>query len=172
MHYEEIIKKLEAPKNPISRKTIDRIFELGILIKSIFGFFEVLAGIVLAVSGRLAVNNFIIALTQQEILEDPNDFIANYLIAAGNSFYAGGNVFAIVYLIFHGVVNISLAVALLKNKIWAYPWAIVGFSGFIFYQVFRYFHAHSQLLLFLTIFDVLVVLVIWLEYRRRVRKSK
>lgn len=149
------------------RKIIDRAFELGILVKSLFGFFEVLAGIVVAFSGRLIVDNFIIALAQQEIAEDPNDFIASYLIKTANSFYLDGHVFAIVYLIFHGLVNISLAVALLKNKIWAYYWAAVGFSIFIIYQVFRYFHTYSLSLLILTIFDIFIVSIILLEYNRK-----
>jgi len=154
------------------KKTIDKIFELGIFIKSIFGFFEILAGIVLAISGRLVVNNLIIALTQQEISEDPNDFIANHLMAAANSFSAGGNIFAIVYLIFHGAVNIFLAIALLKNKIWAYPWAIAGFSLFIFYQGFRYFHTHFPLLLSLTVFDIFFVFVVWLEYKKKLSRRR
>jgi uncharacterized membrane protein len=154
-------------KNILSKKIIDRTFEVGILIKSFFGVFEILAGIVFAISGRLAINNLIIALTQQEISDDPNDFIANYLIKTANNFSTGTHIFAIVYLIFHGIINIFLAIALLKNKIWAYPWAITGFSIFIIYQVFRYFHTHSLLLLFLTLFDIFIVSVILLEYNNK-----
>jgi len=155
----------------VIKKTIDKIFELGILIKSFFGIFEVLAGLVLAVSGRLIINNLIVALTQQEISEDPNDFIANYLVRAVNNFSVGAHIFAVVYLIFHGLVNIFLAIVLLKNKIWAYPWAVTAFSIFIIYQVFRYFHTHSLLLLFLTIFDAFIVFIIWLEYKRKYKKQ-
>jgi len=147
----------------INKKIIDKIFEIGILIKSFFGFFEILAGFILAISGRLSINNLIIALTQQEILPDPNDFFANYLI----SFFTGGHTFAIIYLIFHGAVNIFLAIALLKNKIWFYPWAAAGFGVFIIYQVFRYFHTYSLLLLFLSIFDFFIVSVILLEYKNK-----
>ena len=58
----------------INKKILDRIFELGILIKSLFGFFEILAGIIFAISGKLIVNNIIIAFAQQEIADDKNDF--------------------------------------------------------------------------------------------------
>ena len=152
------------------KKIIDKIFEIGILIKSFFGFFEVLTGIVIATSGRLIVNNLIIALTQQEILDDPNDFFANYLIKISNNFFANSHIFAIVYLIFHGLVNIFLAMALLKNKIWIYPWAAAGFSAFITYQIFRYFHTYSILLLFLTLFDFFIVSIILLEYNNKRKK--
>jgi uncharacterized membrane protein len=157
-------------KNIINKKLIDKAFELGILIKSIFGFFEILAGIILAISGKLVIDNLIIVLTKQEILEDPSDFIADYLIKASNSLAVGSHFFAVIYLIFHGVVNIFLAISLLKNKIWAYPWAIVGFSVFIIYQIFRYIHTFSPLLLILIVFDLFVVTVIWLEYKRKKNK--
>jgi len=159
-------------KNIFNKKFIDRIFEIGILLKSFFGIFEVLAGIIFAISGRLMVNNLIIALTQQEISEDPNDFFANFLIRTTSNFSVGSHIFAVVYLIFHGLVNIFLAVSLLKNKIWAYPWAISGFGIFIIYQVFRYFHTYSPLLLFLTIFDIFIVSIILLEYRKNRNKTR
>src|ERR1035437_2186272 len=120
----------------INKKLIDKVFDIGILIKSFFGVFEVLVGIILAISGRLIIDNLIVALTQQEISEDPSDFIANYLIKNANNFFTNSHIFAVVYLILHGIINIFLAIALLKNKIWAYPWAMAGFGLFIIYQVF------------------------------------
>jgi len=98
------------------------------MVKSLFGFFEILAGILLAISGKFIVDNLILAVAQQEIIEDPHDFVLITLIKISNSFYTTGHIFAVFYLIFHGVVNIFLAIALLKNKIWAYPWAMVGFG--------------------------------------------
>ena len=84
----------------ISKRILDKIFELVISIKAFFGFFEILAGIVFAISGKLAINNFIINLAQQEILEDKYDFITNYLITITNNISAGTYIFAVIYLIF------------------------------------------------------------------------
>ena len=148
-------------------KLIDKIFEIGILIKSFFGIFEVLAGIVLAVSGKLIMDNIIVAFTQQEVIDDPYDFFANYLVKVANNFSTGTHIFAVVYLIFHGVVNLFLAIALLKDKMWAYPWAVAGFGVFIIYQFYRYFHTYSPMLLILTAFDIFIVLMIFLEYNRK-----
>ena len=154
------------------RELIDKIFDVGILLKAVFGVFEVLSGILLAISGSLVINNFIIDLAQQEISEDPNDLIANFLINTSNNFYYNAHIFAIVYLIAHGVINIFLTVSLLKNKIWAYPWAIILFGAFIVYQLYRFFHTFSLPLLFLTLFDIFIVLVIWLEWNRKKIKAK
>ncbi len=149
------------------RKAIDRTFEISVLLKAFFGFFEILGGILFAVSDRFIMNNFIISIAQQEIAQDPNDLIANFLIKSANNLANGTQVFAVVYLIFHGVVNIFLAISLLKNKIWAYPWAMALFSFFVIYQVYRYFHTYSFELLFLMLFDVFIVFIIWLEYKRK-----
>ena len=158
-------------KNIFSKNLIDKTFEIVILIKSFFGFFEILAGIIFAVSGNLIINNIIIAFAQQEIADDPNDLVANLLINSVNDFYAGTYLFAVIYLILHGVINLFLAIALAKNKTWAYPWAMAGFSSFIVYQTYRYFHTYSSMLLILTMLDVFVVLVIFLEYRKKKRKK-
>ncbi|MCX6721732.1 MAG: DUF2127 domain-containing protein [Candidatus Staskawiczbacteria bacterium] len=152
------------------KKIIEKIFEIGILIKSFFGFFEILTGIFIAVSGEMLIDNFLINMAMDEIARDPNDFIATHFIYMAVGIYSGAKIFAILYLIIHGVINISLAVALVKNKIWAYPWAIAGFGVFIIYQFYKYFHTHSMVLLVLTVFDIFFVFIIFLEYRRLNKK--
>ena len=157
--------------NDYLNKIIDKIFDVGVLIKCFFGFFEIAAGFVIAVSGKLLVSNLIIAMTRSEIAEDPNDFFANFLIKMGNSFSAA-HFFAVIYLILHGAINIFLGIALLKNKLWAYPLAFAGYGIFIVYQFYRFFYTQSFLLLFLTIFDIFVVLFVFLEYNNKRIKSK
>jgi uncharacterized membrane protein len=65
-------------------------------------------------------------------------------------------------LLLHGVVKIVLVAALLKDKIWAYPWMLAFLLVFIVYQTYRMTFAFSIGLLGLTIFDLVVV---WLTYR-------
>jgi uncharacterized membrane protein len=55
--------------------------------------------------------------------------------------------------------------ALLKNKLWAYPLAMIIFGAFIIYQLYRFTLTHSIGLIALSIFDVAVVWLIRLEYR-------
>jgi len=148
-------------------RLIDKIFEIGVLIKALFGFFEIFGGILFSISGQKIVDSFILKLAQQEIAEDPSDLIANYIIKLTNDFSLGTQIFASFYLISHGIVNIFLAVFLLKGRLWAYPTAIGFFSAFILYQVYRFFHTYSLLLLLLIVFDIFVVSVIWLEYKKR-----
>ena len=153
------------------RKLIDKIFDVGVLLKALFGFFEILGGILITVSGGRIINNFLIDMAMDEIARDPNDFLATHFINWSVGIYSDARFFAIFYLLIHGAINIFLAAALLRNKIWAYPWAVAGFGAFIFYQLYKYIHTHSSLILFLTIFDIFIVLVIYLEYKRKIRKT-
>jgi uncharacterized membrane protein len=65
----------------------------------------------------------------------------------------------------HGIVKLFLVVGLLRNKLWAYPAAIVVFVLFIAYQLYRLSSAPSPLLVLLTVFDVVVIGLTWHEYR-------
>lgn len=152
-------------------KIIDKLFEIGVWIKAVFGFFEILGGMLFALSGQMIVDNIIIYFAQQEIMEDPNDLLANYLIKFANDFSFNTQIFAVAYLLFHGAVNILLVVFLLKNKIWFFPWAIGLLGGFVIYQVYRYFHTYSPLLLLIIMFDIFFISIVWLEYKKKKRKK-
>ncbi len=151
------------------RKIIDDGFDIGILLKLIHGFFEILSGIFLITPWRAVTDSAIFLLTREEIAEDPRDIVANYLIGLGNSISGGVNLFAVFYLLFHGAINTALAIALFKKKIWAYPVAIVIFGLFIIYQTYRFFYTHSFALLILTLFDIIIVVFVALEYRKKIK---
>lgn len=105
-------------------------------------------------------------LTQHELSEDPRDWIANYLLNSTHHLTRGVTVFAASYLLWHGIVKIGLVTALLLKRRWAYPSAIAAFFLFLVYQLYRYSHTHSPELLVLSIVDVLVIILTWIEYRR------
>lgn len=153
------------------KKIVDDAFHWGVTIKFLIGLGEAVVGIIFAFFGKFIVNNFIVVLARQEIAENPHDLIANFLIKSAGEFSAGSHIFAVAYLLIHAAVNIFLAVSLLKNKLWAYPTAIVAFGIFIFYQFYRYLHTNSPLLLLFTIFDLFIIVVVWLEYKNRVLKK-
>ncbi len=152
-------------------KLIDETFDVGVLLKFLHGFFEIVGGLFLATPGRQITDNFIVALTRGEISEDPKDLIANYLIKLGDQVSGNVNFFAVFYLLLHGLINAGLAIALLKNKLWAYPLALSTFLIFIVYQIYRYIYTHSLLLLLLTLFDAFLVVVVYLEYKKKINKN-
>lgn len=154
------------------RRLIGTVFETGVLIKSFIGVFELLGGVLFAFSGDLVANNFIIYMAQQEVAEDPNDFIATHVISAANDLQPNANIFPVIYLISHGIINILLSMALFRNKMWAFPLAIFGFGFFIVYQIYRYLHTYSLALLALTLFDIFLLVFVWLQYKNRTARVK
>jgi uncharacterized membrane protein len=95
------------------------------------------------------IHRFIVELTHNEL-----------------SLSAGAERFAALYLLSHGVIKVVLVYALLKGKLWAYPWAMAVFAGFGVYQIYRYFVHPSGWLIALTVLDVAVILLTWAEWRR------
>ncbi|MFY9584809.1 MAG: DUF2127 domain-containing protein [Candidatus Acidiferrales bacterium] len=80
---------------------------------------------------------------------------------------SGGKHFASVYLLSHGVVKLVLVVALFWNKLWAYPLMIIMLAAFIFYQLYRFALTHSLVMILLTLFDLVVIVLTWLEYGKQ-----
>jgi uncharacterized membrane protein len=56
---------------------IHQIFEAGILLKGAHALIECLGGIALALVSTGSIANFVNAITQEELIEDPNDFICS-----------------------------------------------------------------------------------------------
>ncbi|HEO8208653.1 TPA: DUF2127 domain-containing protein, partial [Streptococcus agalactiae] len=48
----------------------------------------------------------------------------------------------------------------------AYPLSILVFVGFIIFQLREYFSSHSILMIFLCVFDVIMIILTWLEYQK------
>ena len=141
---------------------LDRAFAVGIILKGLDGVLEVVGGFLLLVVSPATIDQVSRALTQHELSEDPHDFLATHLLHAAGSLTGSSLQFGAAYLLLHGVVKIVLVAALLKDKIWAYPWMLAFLLVFIVYQIYRMTFAFSIGLLGLTIFDVVVV---WLTYR-------
>jgi uncharacterized membrane protein len=83
-----------------------------------------------------SIANFVNAITQEELIEDPNDFIATHLLAMAQHFSVNSKNFYAFYLLSHGVVKLLLVVGLLKNKLWSYPASLVVLGLFITYQLY------------------------------------
>jgi uncharacterized membrane protein len=141
---------------------LDRAFAVGIILKGLDGVLEVVGGVLLLVVSPTTIDQISRALTQHELSEDPHDFLATHVLHAAGSLTGSSLQFGAAYLLLHGLVKIVLVAALLRDKIWAYPWMIAFLIVFIVYQVYRMTFAFSIGLLGLTVFDLVVA---WLTYR-------
>lgn len=141
------------------------LFRISVWLKGLDSALEIAGGIALWTVRPEWIVRVVGLMTQDEIAEDPHDFVANHLRHAASHFSLASQHFMAIYLLGHGIVKILVAVALLRNKLWAYPVSLVVFGGFVVYQVYRFALTASSGLILLTIFDLIVMWLIWLEYR-------
>lgn len=150
----------------VSEDRVDRAFRITLWLKGADGVLELLGGLLLLVVPPDALGAFVTVLTRHELSEDPNDVIANYLLGQAANLTKSATLFGALYLISHGVIKLVLVVAVLREQLWAYPWMIAFLIVFIVYQVYRLALSPSVWLTLLTIFDVVVVVLTRIEYRR------
>lgn len=148
----------------LKQKYIDAAFEIGIAIKGIDAIFEVIGSFAILFVTHDMVVNLVTIFTHSELSEDPKDIIANTLVKFANHFSLSGQIFAFAYLFGHGAIKIFLVICLLRKKLWAYPLSIVVFSLFIIYQLYEFALNQSPWLIALTVFDAIILWLIWREY--------
>jgi uncharacterized membrane protein len=147
---------------------LDRTFAVGIIAKGLNGIIEILGGLLLLVATPDAIGTLLRALTRGELAEDPTDFLATRLLHLSDSgtLTAGGLRFAAIYLLAHGAVKVVLVAAVLRGKLWAYPWMIGFLLVFIGYQLYRIAVDPTAGMIALTIFDVVLTYLAVREWRR------
>ena len=158
----------------MAERRIHQVFKFSLFLKGAHALIECLGGLALAFVSTDAITSLVGTLTQEELLEDPKDFLASHLVQFAAQFSVSSQHFYAFYLLSHGLVKIALVIGLLRNRLWAYPASLVVMSLFIVYQLYRYSYTHSAALIVLSIFDVIVIGLIWHEYRlaRRLGPSR
>ena len=146
---------------------LDWTFAVALVLKGLDGVLELAGGIALLVVRPQDIVGWVATLTQHELSEDPHDFIATHLLRSAHHLTAGAQTFAAVYLLLHGIVKVVLVAAVLRDKLWAYPWMIAFLLVFIAYQAYRFALRPTWGMALLTVFDAFIVWLTWREYRKR-----
>ena len=149
----------------MNERRVRQIFEISVLLKGAHALIECIGGLVLAFVSTSTITNLVYALTQEELIEDPKDFVATHLLSLAQNFTVSTQRFYAFYLLSHGVIKLLLVAGLLRNKLWAYPASLVVLGLFIVYQLYRFSYTHGVGLIVLTVFDVIVMGLIWREYQ-------
>ena len=77
-----------------------------------------------------------------------------------------GTTAALVFFLPHGVVKVGLVIALLRQKLWAYPWALVAFVLFLIYQIYLVIVHQTFLMGFLVVLDIVIIWLVWREWQK------
>lgn len=148
----------------MNENRIHQIFQVSVLLKGAHALIECLGGIALALVSTSSIANFVNAITQDELIKDPNDFVATHFLTMAHNFSVQTQHFYAFYLLSHGLVKVALVVGLLREKLWAYPASLIVLALFVLYQLYRFSYTHGLGLIVLTLFDIVVMGLIWHEY--------
>ena len=153
-------------------KLVHIIFKVGLILKGLFALNEVISGIVLIIVDPALLNQMIENAINNPVLLDPSGILMRFISAHVHAFSVDSIQFAIVYLITHGLLKLVIICLLWAKKQWAYPLSIIMFIGFIIYQMYHYMSSHSAMLIFLTVIDVIMIIVTYVEYKNIKEKAK
>ncbi|MEZ4103917.1 MAG: DUF2127 domain-containing protein [Candidatus Paceibacterota bacterium] len=154
-----------------NKELTHKVFIVSIAFKGLNGIAEIIGGLVAFFVTQDTVLRIVNFLVKQELVEDPGDIISQFLIHTASTYTSTAQTFVALYLLSHGVLKVFLVHNLFKGKMWAYPVAMVVFALFGISQTIAILHKFNLGLLILTIFDLVIILLTYLEYRQ-VRQKK
>jgi uncharacterized membrane protein len=161
---------IKVKRRSINERQVHRLFQLSVILKGLNAIMEILGGIALVFINTATIEKVVGALTQEELIEDPHDFVATHLLDFAQHFSVSSEHFYALYLLSHGLIKLFLVAGLLREKLWSYPAAMCAFGLFIGYQFYRLSHIYSVGLFLLTLFDLFLVALVWHEYKLLVRR--
>ena len=153
-------------------KNWQRLFTFGIILKGINGVFEIILGLLVLLLGKAIFTGLFATLTREELLEDPNDRLVNFLGYSLNTVSENSKLFLAIYIFTHGIINIFLAIQLYRRKLKVYLIAIVLLIIFSVYQIYRIHYTHSILLTIITLWDIIFIFLTWHEYTYQTKQKK
>ena len=143
----------------------------SVLFKLGLGLAQIAAAIGLATTSRNQLIDLVALLTASETSQDPTDPLALWLMRAAEALSLQTHAFYVIYFAGHGLLNIVIAVALLARLRWSYPVSMLVLGGFVIYQIDRYFLTGSPMMIVLSLFDLLIIALVWREYRQIKRQD-
>ncbi len=144
---------------------LDKLFEGGIIIKGVTGGLEFLGGLLLFFFDPSMIHQFLVAVTQKELLQDPHDKIATFLLQSTEHLGGGSKSFVIIYLWIHATIKLIAVIGILRNQLWAYPFSLITLGLLMLYQIYSIVFVQPSIgMILLTLFDVFILWLIWREY--------
>lgn len=149
----------------MNEQRIRVIFRISVILKGLHALLEIAGGLLFYFINTTAVLTFVNYLTQNELVEDPRDYVATHMVSAAEQLTGATLSFYALYLLSHGIVKVLLVIGLLREKLIAYPISLIVMGAFIGYLLYRYSYTQAVGLLVLTVFDLIVIVLIWHEWR-------
>lgn len=144
----------------------ETLFQISMWWRIIYGFIRVLLGLAMLRLINTDISDVLYTLFQHELFEDRMDTL--YLILSQfltdhsytiTYFLAG-------YFLFWGFTDVFLSYAMLRHILWAFNVGFVLIALFICYEMYRYTHTHSVILLGVIVVDIVIIWIMYREYRQ------
>lgn len=152
---------------PEQQQTGHRLFIVTLVAKAVLGAVQLLTAFAIYVGLAEKLPALAQWLFKAELAEDPNDFLATYIISLLGISPTSDLTFYTIYFSAHGVLHIAVVIALLNGASWAHYAAIVVLWAFVAYQMFEWAHVGGTALLILTAIDLLVIFITMREHRSK-----
>jgi len=145
-----------------------RVFLFG---QGLLGTVQFIGGAALAMAPSGSIPKLVDWLVKNELAQDPTDPIARTLFDWAAALGPGADGVYAIYLLGHGILNLFVVTSLFFRVQWAYHFAMTVLWGFVAFQLVEFAIQRDPLLLPLTIIDLLVIILVWLE-RRQTRNGE
>lgn len=151
-------------KPNISSKRINILFYIGLAAKGLNGLFECIGAYFLFILKQEWIDKFMTVVVIPELRQDPTDRIMNYFYNLCHTLSIDSQRSIAIYMMLHGAVKLVFICLLFKKVLWAFPASVAVFGLLLMYEIYKFIHIHSFLLLILIAIDIAFVGVIVLEY--------
>ncbi len=121
---------------PAGEHRIHQLFEVSVWLKGAHALIECVGGVLLYLVTTETIASWVNMFTQEELVEDPNDFIATHLSRMAAEFSVASKEFYAIYLLSHGLIKLLLVVGLLRGKLWSYPASLIAGTFNTIYRIF------------------------------------
>lgn len=145
----------------------EKLYKFGVGVKGFDGVVELLAGLWLLVAPD-SLHGLLQFLFGHAVKHPSKfmQFIAEHIAHIDTELAAGGLLVVVIFLLAHGIVKIALVYCLMKEIVWAYPYALVVLGGFTVYQGYL-FAVHPTLGMGLfTLIDLIIMWLVWGEWQK------
>jgi uncharacterized membrane protein len=143
-----------------------KLFYYSMWWRIFYGGLRLILGVALLKLVNEPLSNVLYLIMGQELIQDPNDVLFSTINLFLQAHPLSVTYFLAIYLIFWGIVDIVLSINMLKHHIWAFPIGLYLIGFFILYEIYRFFHTHSLILLTVILIDIGIFWLIKREYKR------
>lgn len=145
----------------------ERVYKIGVGIKGFDGTVELIAGLWLLIAPNLL--HHMLTSWQSGAKSWNNgigDLLAHGFARLNEELYGGVLVMASIFLISHGIIKLALVYALLKEILWAYPYALGILIVFLIAQIYALIISPGIGMAVLVLLDIFIIVIVYGEWQK------